>query len=109
MAYLSIGRGGGESLKNSGGIVYDKDGHVNWDKIIANNQEVTLFGTQVSTVDPSHDPNLLKSNQVLTSAVNNHMWLGGISQFDYKATENWKISGGVDYRYYKGTHYIPGN
>lgn len=106
MAYISIGRGGGESLKNSGGIVYDKDGHVDWDQIIANNQEVTLFGSQVSTVDPSHDPNLLKSNQVLTSAVNNHMWIGGISQFDYKANDNWKISGGLDYRYYKGTHYI---
>lgn len=106
MAYVSIGRGGGERLKNSSGIIYDDENHVDWDQIIQNNQEVTLFGTQVPTVDPGHDPYLLKSNQVVTSAVNNHIWVGGISQFDYQANEHWKISGGLDYRWYKGTHYI---
>nr|WP_299205797.1 TonB-dependent receptor [uncultured Brumimicrobium sp.] len=105
MAYISIGRGGGERLKNSGGIIYDQEGHVDWDRIVANNQEYKLFGTMYPTVDPAHHPTLLKSSQVVTAAVNNHMWIGGVSQFDYKINEFWEISGGLDYRYYKGEHY----
>lgn len=105
MVYMSIGRGGGERLKNSSGILYDEDGHVDWDKIKRNNQEVKLFGNTVPTVDASHSATLLKSSQVITSAVNNHMWVGGVSQFDYKLNEAWEISGGLDYRYYKGEHY----
>lgn len=105
MAYVSIGRGGGERLKNSSGILYDEDGHVDWDRIVDNNQEVTLFGTTMPSVDPSHHPSLLKSTQVVTSSVNNHMWLGAVSQFDYKLSEHWEISGGLDYRYYQGEHY----
>lgn len=105
MAYISIGRGGGERLKNSSGILYDADGHVNWDQIIANNQEVKLFGNTYPTVDASHHPSLLKSSQVITAAVNNHVWVGGVSQFDYEVNKHWNISGGLDYRYYKGEHY----
>ena len=105
MVYMSIGRGGGERLRNSSGILYDEDGHVNWDKIIGNNQEVTLFGSTFPSVDASHHPSLLKSTQVVTASVNNHMWVGGVSQFDYKLNDNWEISGGLDYRYYKGEHY----
>lgn len=105
MAYISLGRGGGERLKNSSGILYDDNGHVDWDRIIGNNQEVKIFGSTMPTVDPSHHPSLLKSSQVITSAVNNHMWIGGVSQFDYEINEFWEISGGLDYRYYKGEHY----
>jgi hypothetical protein len=105
MAYLSIGRGGGERLRNSGGIKRDTNGHVAWDEIVNNNQNVTLFGTEYTTVDPAYHPTLLKSSQVLTASVNNHMWIGGISQFDYDHNENWNFSGGLDYRYYQGEHY----
>lgn len=104
-AYISIGRGGGERMRNSGAIVRDENGHVDWDRIIKNNQEVTMWGTTHPSVDPAYHPSLLKSTQVLTAAVNNHMWIGGVSQFDYKLNENWEISGGLDYRYYKGEHY----
>ena len=41
----------------------------------------------------------------MSAAVNNHMWIGGLSQFDYEVNEKWKIAGGGDYRYYKGEHY----
>ena len=33
------------------------------------------------------------------------MWIGGLSQFDFKLNEKLKFSGGLDYRWYKGTHY----
>jgi len=105
MAYMSIGRGGGERLRNSGGIIRDDEGHVDWDEIIRNNQVKTLFGQEYPSTDPAYHPTLLKSSQVLTASVNNHMWIGGLSQFDYSPNENWEISGGLDYRYYQGEHY----
>ena len=37
--------------------------------------------------------------------MNNHFWIGGLSQFDYKPNDYWNIAGGLDYRYYKGEHY----
>lgn len=105
MAYMSIGRGGGERLRNSGGIIRDENGLVDWDEIIRNNQVKTLFGQEYPSTDPAYHPDLLKSSQVLTASVNNHMWIGGLSQFDFNPNENWEISGGLDYRYYKGEHY----
>jgi len=105
MAYLSIGRGGGERLRNSGSILRDEEGLVDWDAITRANQVKLLFGQESSTADPLFDPVLLKSSQVLTASVNNHMWIGGVSQFDFKLNETFNFSGGLDYRYYTGEHY----
>lgn len=106
MAYMSIGRGGGERFFNSSSdILYDENGQVDWDTMIYNNQYKTLFGTIYSTADAAYHPTQLKSSQILSAAVNNHFWVGGLSQFDYKMNADWNFSGGLDYRYYKGTHY----
>ncbi|MDG1334387.1 MAG: TonB-dependent receptor plug domain-containing protein [Crocinitomicaceae bacterium] len=106
MAYVSIGRGGGERYFNSGSsIIYDENGQIDWDTIVYNNQYKTLFGTTYSTADAAYHPTQLKSSQVLAAAVNNHFWIGGLSQFDYKPNPNWNFAGGLDYRFYKGTHY----
>lgn len=104
-AYVSIGRGGGERARNSGGIVYAEDGTIDWDRIIRNNQEVDFFGTKYPATDPAYSNTELKSTQVLASLVNNHMWVGGVSQVDYKINEYLNFSGGIDYRWYKGEHY----
>ena len=37
--------------------------------------------------------------------MNNHFWVGYLSQFQYNYSKNLSISGGLDYRYYKGSHY----
>ncbi|MDP5011550.1 MAG: TonB-dependent receptor [Crocinitomicaceae bacterium] len=106
MAYVSIGRGGGERYYNSSStILYDEEGLVDWDQIIYNNRYKTLFGNTYSTVDYAYDSIKRKSSQVLAASVNNHFWVGGLSQFDYKVSSKWKVSGGLDYRYYKGQHY----
>ncbi len=106
MAYVSIGRGGGERyFGSSSTILYDDEGQVDWDQIVYNNQWKTFFGTTTSTAESKYDDELLKSSQVLSASVNNHMWLGALSQFDYKVNDKWNVAGGLDYRYYKGTHY----
>lgn len=104
IAYMSIGRGGGARARNST-LLQDSTGQIDWDGIVHANQYVTFGGMEFPTVDPAYDPTLLKSSQVMTSAVNNHMWIGGISQIDYKVNSDWNIAAGLDYRYYKGTHY----
>lgn len=107
IAYLSIGRGGGQRYFNSSSsIVRDEDGLIDWDQIEYNNKWKTLFGNTYSTVDNAYDSVLLKSSQILSASVNNHFWLGGISQFDYKVNDYWNIAGGIDYRWYTGEHYV---
>jgi hypothetical protein len=107
IAYVSIGRGGGQRyFGSSSTIIRDEDGLIDWNQIEYNNQWKTLFGQTYSTVDVAYDSVLLKSSQILSASVNNHMWVGGLSQFDYDLNEKWDIAGGVDYRWYKGDHYV---
>ena len=106
IAYVSIGRGGGQRYYGSSStIVRDEEGQIDWDQIEYNNQWKTLFGQTYTTADAAYHPTLLKSSQILSESVNNHMWLGALSQFDYKINEKFKTAGGLDYRWYKGTHY----
>ena len=106
MAYVSIGRGGGQRFFNSGSnILYDEDGQIAWDTMIYNNQYKELFGQVYSTADFAYDSTLLKSSQILSSSVNNHFWIGGLSQVDYKLNDAWTLAAGLDYRFYKGTHF----
>lgn len=106
IAYVSIGRGGGTRAFNSGGIIYDSLGHIDWDRITFNNQNKTFAGMVIgTTADATYHPTALKSSQVLTSLVNNHEWYGGLSQVDYKINDYFDFAGGVDYRYYRGEHY----
>ncbi|ASS48108.1 MAG: hypothetical protein A2724_16290 [Fluviicola sp. RIFCSPHIGHO2_01_FULL_43_53] len=103
IAYLSVGKGGGTRLSNSSGILYTEEGTIDWDAIVKTNQVDQLFGGP--NVDPLYSDTELKSTQVLVSSVNNHFWLGYLGQFTYDHNEKWQTSGGIDYRYYKGTHY----
>ncbi len=107
IAYVSIGRGGGQRYYgSSSGIVRDEEGQVDWDQIEYNNQWKKIGGVLYSTADAAYHPTLFKSAQILSESVNNHMWLGALSQFDYKINEKFKAAGGLDYRWYKGTHYV---
>jgi hypothetical protein len=103
IGYMSIGRGGGTAMSNSGAVLYTTDGHIDWDAIVKANREDQIFGGP--SVDPQYSPTELKSTQVQIANVNNHFWVGYLGQFNYEYTKNLVFSGGVDYRYYKGTHY----
>jgi len=104
-AYVSIGRGGGERAFSSSSMLYKEDNTIDWDRIMTANQEYTLFGQTKPTIDKLYSDTELKSSQVLAALVNNHTWVGGVSQVDYDINNSWKFSAGADYRWYKGTHY----
>ena len=102
IAYVSIGRGGGTRLSNSA-VLRDSTNLIDWDQIVNENQVSSLFGTP--NIDPIYSPSLIKSSQILLNSVNNHFWAGYLGQFSYNYSKSLSISGGLDYRYYKGSHY----
>lgn len=105
-AYVSIGRGGGERAISSSSVVYNEgENTINWDKMIANNQYLEVGEFKFPMIDNYYSSTELRSSQALASLVNNHMWVGGVSQVDWKINKYFNFSGGVDYRYYKGEHY----
>jgi hypothetical protein len=103
LAYMSIGRGGGTRVFNSGSLLRDSSGLIDWDKIEQENQINSLFGTP--NIDPIYSPTEIKSSQVLLASLNNHFWVGYLGQFNYNVSKNLEVSGGIDFRYYEGRHY----
>jgi hypothetical protein len=103
LAYMSIGRGGGTNIYNSGALLRDSSGLIDWDKIEQENQVNSLFGTP--NIDPLYSPTEIKSSQVLLASINNHFWVGYLGQFNYNVSKNLEVSGGIDFRYYEGRHY----
>ena len=103
IAYVSVGRGGGTSIFNSSALLRDSTGLINWDLVIKENQVNSLFGTP--NTDPIYHPTEIKSSQILLASINNHFWAGYLSQFNYTYSKKLEFSGGIDFRYYQGSHY----
>ena len=103
MAYMSIGRGGGTSIFNSGALLRDSTGLIDWDQIEQENKVNSLFGTP--NIDPFYSATEIKSSQVLLASINNHFWVGYLGQFNYAYSKQIEFSGGIDLRYYEGRHY----
>ncbi len=86
--YTSIGKGGGTQIVAQT-IRYDSLNQLN--------------------VQSLYDENLLyKSGQgsnYIRSSTNNHYWYGGLVTMNYKLPKGFDISGGLDFRSYKGEHY----
>jgi iron complex outermembrane receptor protein len=86
--YTSIGKGGGT-------------------QIIA--QTLRYDSLNQLNVQSLYDENLLyKSGQgsnYIRRSTNNHYWYGGLVTMNYKLPKGFDISGGLDFRSYKGEHY----
>lgn len=95
VVYASFGRGGGTNTTgnaNGKSLSTFRDpntGLYNFDAIYAANQ--------------ASDPT--KGILIRNASVNSHNWFGVISSFNHKFNENFKLSAGIDTRYYKGYHY----
>ena len=89
VAYVSIGDGGGVGVT---GITSSALGP-NLQDAYDNNSTISIFtgGDKISS-------------GILRSSINNHFWVGGLSTFSHDLSETFKLSGGLDIRYYKGEH-----
>jgi outer membrane cobalamin receptor len=103
--YLSIGDGGGWS--GQGATTTDR---TNWYGS-TNGVPNTLFRSSDGTFDYgaiyklNTDPaNNGMSKMVMSTSTNNHVWVGTISTFKSHFGNYIDFYGGIDLRYYKGTH-----
>ena len=101
--YLSIGRGGGTdtkvSLKDSD---LDENGQIKWQRLYDANR--SRIGVN-SAIVPYYSETLYRSSNYRVMNVNEHMWYGALSTLNYTLNDAVKLSGGLDLRSYRGTHY----
>ena len=93
--YVSIGRGGGTRLDGGDRIqdLLNDDGQVNLQYVYDKNSSIGGFKTDYN------------SETIIAADRNDHEWYGLLSKVDYDYNDSWNISGGLDLRTYKGTHY----
>jgi len=95
IAYMSIGNGGGIRIKST--PTPNTDGLVPFQNMY--NKNVTALPNAL------FDDNLRPSSNYMRELVNQHMWYGLLSTFNFNYNSNLKFAGGFDLRSYKGTHY----
>ncbi len=93
--YMSIGRGGGIRSKNT--IAINSEGQMDFQSVY--NENLT------SMTNPLYDDNLHPSGNYMRNLKNEHQWYGLISTANYKLNSLLNISGGLDFRSYKASHY----
>ena len=94
MMYLSIGRGGGTGT--DGNFPETVNGQINYQ---------AAYNTNAFGKDNVYTNKEQFSSSILKSSINNHIWYGLLSTLNYSINDTFTISGGIDLRYYKGTHY----
>ncbi len=95
VVYLSIGRGGATRL--------DNDGQVQNDDVVGN--KLTVQELYNSNASPSFAREDGESGNWLLANKNDHFWAGLLTTANYQINEFFTLSGGIDYRYYKGNKY----
>jgi hypothetical protein len=101
--YASIGNGHGQS-----GQGYTSDDRYAW---YGSSDGVpnTKFRTEDGTFDYGaiytlNTGNVNGSQMVMSESVNQHRWYGLLSTYTKQMNKNLELSGGIDFRYYKGIH-----
>ncbi|MFA9388243.1 MAG: TonB-dependent receptor [Prolixibacteraceae bacterium] len=111
--YMSIGTGGGDGTRSSiketqlvSDPTRDDYGQINWQKIYDTNSKPTktAFG-YIPPINDDYSDSLYESDNYLVRSNNDHFWVGYLGTGTYKVNDMLTISGGVDARYYNGTHY----
>jgi outer membrane cobalamin receptor len=101
--YASIGNGNGYS-----GQSYDSNLRTNWygaSEGVPN----TFFRNDDGTFNyagiyAANKDNINGSQYVMSKSVNQHRWYGLLSTYTNQVNKNLEVSGGLDFRYYKGIH-----
>jgi iron complex outermembrane recepter protein len=101
IAYLSIGNGGGTGLNSTSGVGLTPQGNFDFQEIYNGNM-LFEFGPNGLNIDEDGE---VKSSKYLRASVNNHFWYGYLGSVTWAKDEHWTVSGGLDFRKYKGEHY----
>lgn len=105
-AYLSIGRGGGYS--GQGNNVNTPYSYSSWNGAYKGELMNTFRNADGSfdyaAIEEYNENCEYGSAMVMSTSKNNHLWYGLISTFTTKFGKYFDFYGGIDFRYYKGTH-----
>ena len=96
VAYVSIGKGGGTSMKTT---LSDRDTTNGLYDIQG------VYDLNKTNLSPLYSVDEHVSSNYLRAANNDHKWFGLLSTFNYKLSNSLTSMFGVDGRYYKGAHY----
>lgn len=109
VAYLSLGSGGGTRWNSTTSSKdYLPDGTLNVQSFYDSNigAKPPLFTGPDYNINPavSTTERYAVSN-FLKAGMNDHFWVGALSTYNNQFNENWSFSGGLDLRFYRGSHY----
>jgi len=100
VGYASYGFGGGTGGLNT--LSTDiNSGYVKLDPIYtanANSSLISLSNANYSTTEH-------KSSNIIRASMNNHKWYGLLSTATYQLDSAFKLTFGIDARYYRGSHF----
>ncbi len=94
-AYMSLGKGGGTSMKTVPARDTTDGLYLLQDIYDANSTNISGLYSATEHV----------SSNYLRAAHNDHKWYGLLSSFNYNISKSWSAMLGVDGRYYEGSHY----
>lgn len=102
--YGSFGRGGGTGPRGNGRKRFDDytlngytfDGQIDYDAIRENNALVGVGGDYSAANGAGY---------IRRASMNNHVWYGGVANFNHRFNENLLINVGADLRFYTGDHF----
>ncbi|NJL13502.1 MAG: TonB-dependent receptor [Microscillaceae bacterium] len=113
-AYYSLGRGGGTSINRTASAEIaqpinrfvipgdtPEEFQVPWDQMVAENQanQVALFTSNGQFITGA------QSKYILQESRNDHNWAGMLSTLNVEVNENFDLTAGLDYRWFRGFHY----
>ncbi len=109
VAYASTGNGGGTGpLGRYRGDKFDENGQINFDDIIANNRNLSPVEINGEDYRIGNHPDASSpggSGYITRASMNNHWWVGTVSNFNHRVNSNLEFNVGADFRYYHGDHY----
>ncbi len=108
--YASTGTGGGTGPlgRYNGTDRFDENRQLNFDAYIANNENlptVSIAGEDYRIGNHPDVRNAAGTGYITRASMNNHWWVGGVSNFNHKVSDNLEFNLGTDVRYYHGDHY----
>lgn len=106
VVYASIGQGGGTGNYGSSSNMYifDADGQIDFDQIVANNQAIVNDGSEDWHI-PGKTIGSYSDAAIRRGSMNMHRWLGSVINFNHELNENLSFNVGADFRTYYGEHF----
>lgn len=99
IVYASVGIGGGTQLNSISSVALDTNGQINLQAIYDANAYSPFNQYPISGTNDT----LQKASNFIRKNHNEHTWVGALGTFDYAFNERLSLSGGMDFRYFRGS------